>query len=285
MIRQSFMIVLAVASLGACEGSQSSTVPASVSDIKLPPSGVVGWDLQLGAGGDSDVTVPAGVKVLDVDGFSISASKVSQLNAQGVYTLCYLDVGSYEPSRPDSNQYPASLKLQQDPNWPGEYFLDVTDVFKPGSVLATILTNRLEMCKDKGFSAIDPDNLQNDENIVGGRITVQQQIDFNGWVADQAHARGLAVFQKNGPDKIMLRDRTGKMMVEKFDGILNEQCQQYGECAALSEYTKRGKLALNIEYNTTLDCALSTSLKINSLKRDLGLAGRNMSGYRRETCN
>ena len=285
MIRQSFMIILGVASLGACEGSQSSTVPASVSGIKLPPSGVVRWDLQLGAGGDSDVTVPAGVKVLDVDGFSISASKVSQLNVQGVYTLCYLDVGSYEPSRPDSNQYPASLKLQQDPNWPGEYFLDVTDVFKPSSVLATILTNRLEMCKDKGFSAIDPDNLQNDENIVGGRITVQQQIDFNGWVADQAHARGLAVFQKNGPDKIMLRDWTGKMMVEKFDGILNEQCQQYGECVALSEYSKRGKLVLNIEYNATLDCALSASLKINSLKRDLGLAGGNTSGYSREACN
>ncbi|WP_407542902.1 endo alpha-1,4 polygalactosaminidase (plasmid) [Deinococcus radiomollis] len=262
-----------------------SPVPAPGSGIRLPPSGSVGWDLQLGAGGDSDVKAPTGVKVLDVDGFNISASKVSQLNAQGLYTLCYLDVGSFEPFRPDSGQYPAYLKLQQDPSWPDEYFLDVTDVFKPGSALAAILINRFKMCKEKGFAAIDPDNLQNDENITGGRITTQQQIDFNGWVADQAHAQGLAVFQKNGPDKILLRDRTGKMMVEKFDGILNEQCQQYGECAALSEYTKRGKLALNIEYNTTLDCALSTTLKINSLKRDLGLAGGNMSGYMREACN
>jgi hypothetical protein len=259
--------------------------PAPMPGIKLPPSGVVSWDWQIGAGSDSNVTIPTGVKLLDLDGFNISANKVNQLNSQGIYTVCYLDVGSFEPGRPDSSQYPAYLKLQQDPNWPGEYFLDVTDVFKPGSVLATLLTNRFKMCKDKGFSAIEPDNLQNDENVTGGRVTVQQQIDFNGWVADQAHAQGLAVFQKNGPDKILLKDRTGKMMVEKFDGILNEECQQFSECTPLSEYTKRGKLALNTEYSTTLNCALSASLKINSIKRDLGLAGGNMSSYRREACN
>ena len=260
-------------------------VPVSTSGIRLPPSGAVSWDIQLGASTDNDVTVPAGIRLLDLDGFNISANKVRQLNSQGIYTVCYLDVGSFEPYRPDSSQYPTYLKLQQDPNWPAEYFLDVTDVFKPGSVLATILTNRFRMCKEKGFSAIDPDNLQNDENVTGGRITLQQQIDFNGWVADQAHAQGLAVTQKNGPDKSLLRDRTGKMMVEKFDGILNEECQQYGECSALSEYARRGKLALNIEYTTALDCALSNNLKINSLKRDLGLAGGGMSGYRRTACN
>ena len=65
------------------------------------------------------------------------------------------------------------------------------------------LARTLESCLtpaevDKGFDALEPDNLQNDENVSGGKITTQQQIDFNGWVADQAHAAGLAVFQKNG---------------------------------------------------------------------------------------
>ncbi|UQN09867.1 endo alpha-1,4 polygalactosaminidase [Deinococcus sp. QL22] len=259
--------------------------PAPATGIKLPPAGIVSWDWQIGAGEDSSITVPSGVKLLDIDGFGTSAAKVAQLNAQGVYTVCYLDVGSYEPGRPDSDQYPSYLKIQQDPDWPSEYFLDVTDVFKPNSVLAVILKNRFKMCKDKGFAAIEPDNLQNDENVSGGKITTQQQIDFNGWVADQAHAFGLAVFQKNGPDKILLRDRTGKMMVEKFDGILNEQCQQYSECAPLAEYVKRGKLALNTEYKLAPDCNLSTSLKINTIRKDLNLAGGTMSGYRRESCN
>ncbi|WP_344983025.1 endo alpha-1,4 polygalactosaminidase [Deinococcus rubellus] len=254
--------------------------------LKLPPGGKISWDWQIGAGSDANIVVPAGSKLIDVDGFDTSAAKVAQLNAQGLYTVCYLDVGSYEPGRPDSAQYPAYLKLQQDPDWPAEYFLDVTDVFKPNSALASLLNTRFQMCKDKGFAAIEPDNLQNDENVKSGKITTQQQIDFNGWVADQAHAHGLAVFQKNGPDKILLKDRTGKMMVDKFDGILNEQCQQYGECSALAEYTKRGKLALNVEYKAglTLDCALSDSLKINSIKRDLDLRGAGMAGYSKQSC-
>lgn len=237
------------------------TPPAApTTGIKLPPTGTVSWDWQIGAGGDSNITVPAGVKLMDVDGFDTSASKVAQLNAQGIYTVCYLDVGSYEPGRPDSDQYPSYLKIQQDPDWPEEYFLDVNDVFKTNSVLAVILKNRFKMCKDKGFAAIEPDNMQNDENVSGGRITTQQQIDFNGWVADQAHAAGLAIFQKNGPDKILLKDRTGKMMVEKFDGILNEVCQQYNECTPLNEYVKRGKVALNVEYTQAVNCTLAKSL-------------------------
>ncbi|OLV18237.1 ring canal kelch-like protein [Deinococcus marmoris] len=256
-------------------------------NFKLPPAGKVAWDWQIGASTDSAIKVAADVKLIDLDGFTVSAAKVAELKRQGLYTVCYIDAGSYEPGRPDSARYPDYLKIQQDPDWPAEYFLDVTDVFKPNSVLASILIDRMKMCKSKGFDALEPDNLQNDENVRGGRITTQQQIDFNGWIADQAHGQGLAVFQKNGPDKILLRDRTGKMMVDKFDGILNEECQQFGECGPLAEYVKRGKLALNVEYsrNKALDCNLMAQLGVNALKKDLSLVGSTMGSYLRETCN
>ena len=264
--------------------SVSVTVQNPVGTINVPPTGKVSWDWQIGAGGDSNVVAPSGSVLLDVDGFNISQAKIASLKAQGIYTVCYLDVGSWEPGRPDSDQYPAYLKIQQDPDWPAEYFLDINDVWKPNSVLATILQNRFKMCADKGFDAIEPDNLQNDENVKGGKITTQQQIDFNGWVADNAHAYNLAVFQKNGPDKILLKDKTGKMMVEKFDGILNEECQQFNECAPLAEYVKRGKLALNTEYSVAVNCTTSNSLNINSIRKDLSLTGGNMSGYKRVAC-
>lgn len=252
--------------------------------IRLPPSGKIIWDWQIGAGDDSSISLPNGASLIDVDGFTTSATRVAQLKAQGAYTVCYIDAGSYEPNRPDSASFPNYLKVQQDPNWPAEYFLDVTDVFKPNSVLATILRNRFQMCKDKGFDALEPDNLQNDENVSGGKITTQQQIDFNGWIADEAHKIGLAAFQKNGPDKILLRDRTGLMMVEKFDGILNEECQQFGECSPLNEYVNRGKLALNTEYTINPDCTLSDQLNINTIRRDLGLSAPNNPAYNRVAC-
>ena len=260
--------------------------PPLAAGIKMPPIGKINWDWQIGAGSVANITVASGVTLIDIDGFNTTAAKVAEFKQQGIYTVCYINAGSYQPGQPDSSQYPDYLKLQADPNWPGEYFLDVTDVFKPNSVLAALLSARFKMCKEKGFDALEPDNLQNDVNVSGGRITKQQQIDFNGWVADTAHAYGLAVFQKNGPDNVLLKDRTGKMMVEKFDGILNEQCQETNECAALAEYPKRGKLALNAEYKIalTLDCALSNSLQINSIKKDLGLTGGTISGYRLEFC-
>ncbi len=269
---------------GADAGSDSG----STALVTLPPSGKVSWDWQIGADTEADVGVPAGVKLLDIDGFATSAAKVASLKSAGVYAVCYINAGSYQPGLPDSAQYPESLKIQADPDWPGEYFLDVTDVFKPGSVLATILEARFKMCKDKGFDALEPDNLQNDENVTSGtkKITLQEQLDFNGWVADAAHAAGLAVFQKNGPDKVLLKDRTGKMMVEKFDGILNEQCQEFSECDALGEYPKRGKLALDVEYKPklTVDCTASATLQINALKKDLLLVGMKEKSYLRTAC-
>jgi len=259
---------------------------APVSGVTLPPTKNVVWDWQIGASSDSAIGLPGGANLIDLDGFTVSAGKVAALKSQGVYTVCYLDVGSYEPGRPDSAQYPSYLKLQQDPDWPAEYFLDINDVFKDNSVLASILTARMQMCKTKGFDAVEPDNLQNDENVSGGRITAQQQLDFNSWVADRAHAAGLAVFQKNGPDKILQTDSSGKAMVDKFDGILNEQCQEYGECAPLAEYTRRGKLALDVEYRKSpLNCTLMQVNGIVALRKDLGLVGQTMSGYLRESCS
>jgi uncharacterized repeat protein (TIGR01451 family) len=282
--------------------------PPASGTINLPPTGKISWDWQIGASGDSNVTVPAGVTLLDLDGFNISANKIASLKAQGIYTVCYIDAGSYEDGRPDSSLYPAYLKVFKDTQW-NEWFLDVQDVFRPIQPAGTKLVNnkwvdasgaplnglptagafgplleaRLKMCADKGFDALEPDNLQNDENA-GGKVTLQQQLDFNGWVADTAHAYGLAAFQKNGPDKVLLKDKTGKMMVEKFDGILNEECQQFNECGPLAEYVKRGKLALNTEYAGSLNCTLSNSLVINSIFKDLGLTGGNMSGYKRQSC-
>jgi hypothetical protein len=252
--------------------------------VRLPPTGKLKWDWQIGASSPSAVVAPAGARLMDIDLFGSTAAQVAALKSSGIYSVCYVNAGSWQPGFPDSDEYPEYLKIQRDPDWPEEYFLDVTDVFKPGSVLARILRARFALCKSKGFDAVEPDNLQNDENVSGGRITLQQQIDFNGWIADEAHAAGLAVFQKNGPDKILRRDRTGKLMVEKFDGILNEECQEWDECEPLAEYVRRGKLALNTEYAVALDCATSDRLNINSIRKDLSLVGARDSGYRYQFC-
>jgi hypothetical protein len=243
------------------------------------------WDWQIGASSDAAIIPPAGSQMIDVDGFNVSAQKVAALHAGGLKVVCYLDVGSYETGRPDSADYPAALKLSEDPDWPGEWFLDVRDVFKSGSVLAGILNKRFQMCKDKGFDAVEPDNLDNwDANR--SLLTEQDQVDFDGWVADRVHALGISVALKNCPELVTRLDRTGQRLVDKFDFELDEQCQEYSECDSFTEFSKAGKAIFDVEYkaNLTLNCSQFSSLSINPLKKDLDLVGAGDSGYLRQTC-
>ena len=257
----------------------------SRAQVKAPPAGpTVQWDWQIGASSPAAVVAPTAAQMIDIDGFESTAAEVAALKAKGLYTVCYIDAGSWESGRPDSSQYPTYLKIYFDAQW-NEWFLDVTDVFKPGSVLAKLLTARFQMCKDKGFDAVEPDNQQNDENTPG-LITTQQALDFRGWLGDTIHALGMAAFQKNAPDKVLMADRGGVLMVNLFDGIINEECQRYTECAGLAEYVKRGKLAVDVEYRkrVALDCAQSKRLGVPFMLKDLNLAGAKDRGYLRTIC-
>ena len=45
----------------------------------------------------------------DLDLFDTPASTVATLHGQGRRVTCYIDAGSYEPGRPDSGSFPASV--------------------------------------------------------------------------------------------------------------------------------------------------------------------------------
>ena len=273
---------------GTATGSKTGTsTGSSTASGRWQPgsAGTINWDWQIGASADAAIIPPTGSQMIDVDGFNVSAAKVAALHAAGLKVVCYLDVGSYETGRPDSADYPTALRLSEDPDWPGEWFLDTRDVFKAGSVLAGILNKRFQMCADKGFDAVEPDNLDNwDANR--SILTEQDQVDFDGWVADAVHALGISVALKNCPELVTRVDRTGQRLVDKFDFELDEQCQEYSECGSFTEFTKSGKAIFDVEYkaNLTLNCSQFASLSINALKKDLDLVGAGDSGYLRQTC-
>lgn len=60
-------------------------------------------------------------------------------------------------------------------------------------------------------------------------ILLQDQLSFNQFIADQAHARGLSVGLKNDLDQ-------SKTLEPYFDWALNEQCKEYDECDSLSNF-------------------------------------------------
>jgi hypothetical protein len=215
------------------------------------------WQIQLS--GRLDTSVDA--QVYDIDGVDAPAATVAALRAAGRRTVCYLSAGSYEDWRPDAKSFPAAV-LGSSNGWPGERWLDIRRL----DVLGPILAARMDACKAKGFDAVDPDNVDGYANRTGFPLTAADQLAFNRWLADAAHARGLGVGLKNDLDQ-------ASALVASFDFAVNEQCVQYRECDALTPFVRTGKPVFGIEYSGTAAtvCAEAQRLGLRTVRKALAL--------------
>jgi hypothetical protein len=205
------------------------------------------------------------VQLYDVDGFENTSANVTALHNAGIKVVCYISAGTYENWRPDAAQFPASL-LGKGNGWPGEKWLDIRDVQKANSTLRSIMDSRLDMCKQKGFDMVELDNVDGYSNKTGFPLTAADQLFFNDTLANDAHARGLSVLQKNDVEQTA-------SLLPYFDGALNEQCNQYSECSALSAYVSAGKPVFNAEYKlaTGKFCAKDNTANFNGVRFSLNL--------------
>jgi len=180
------------------------------------------------------------VAATDIDGFDNSSGTVANFHAIGQRMICYIDVGTWENWRGDAGQFPDTV-LGNSNGWPGERWLDVRQL----AALEPIMTARFEMCQQKGFDAVEPDNMDGYENNTGFPITATEQLAYDTWIAQEVHSLGMAVFQKNDPDQ-------AAQLEPYFDGVIDEQCNQYSECSSYRPYLNAAKPVLNAEYEASL---------------------------------
>jgi hypothetical protein len=203
------------------------------------------------------------VAAYDIDGFDNSAAEVSTLHGQGKHVICYIDVGTAENWRADYSSFPASV-LGSSNGWPGERWLDISKL----SILEPIMTARFQMCREKGFDAVEPDNMDGYENSTGFPLSASEQLTYDEWIAGEVHATGMAVLQKNDGEQTA-------QLEPYFDGALDEQCNQYHECSNFQAYLAAGKPVLNAEYSlsTSSFCAADTAAGIMGARYSLELNG------------
>jgi hypothetical protein len=204
------------------------------------------------------------VAAFDIDGFDNGAAEVSTLHAEGKHVICYIDVGTAENWRPDYSSFPESV-LGAPNGWPGERWLDTRQL----GVLEPIMERRFQMCREKGFDAVEPDNIEAYANQSGFPITAHDQLAFNEWIAGEVHSLGMAVFQKNDGEQT-------PQLLSAFDGALTEQCNQYHECSSYQPYLASGKPVINAEYSlsTRRFCAADKAAGIMGARFNLALNGR-----------
>ena len=201
------------------------------------------WHIQLSGKIDTNHHVD----IYDIDLFDSSKKLIDALHKKGKKVICYFSAGSYENWREDKDEFPENTLGKKLNGWAGERWLDIRNVN-----LRKIMSNRIALAKEKGCDGIDPDNVDGYTNNTGFQLTSENQLDYNIFLANEAHKLGLSVGLKNDIDQI-------NSLVNYFDFAVNEECHVYNECRTLLPFLDHSKPVLNIEYAESLSDAKEKS--------------------------
>ena len=216
------------------------------------------WQYQLQGKVDTSVTA----HVYDVDGWDVPRKTVAKLHNAGRRVVCYIDAGTWEDWRPDSDRFPRAALGKHVEGWPGERWLDIRRL----DVLRPIMEQRLDLCRAKGFDGVEPDNVDGYGNSTGFPLTAADQLAYNRFLVAAAHARGLSIGLKNDLDQ-------AAELQPDYDWALNEECFQNGECDLLRPFVAAGKAVFNVEYSldTSAFCPQAQALGFMSMRKTLSL--------------
>ena len=263
------------------KAAQTATTTAAVRPAPKPatastwqPRIIDTWQWQL----TGTINTSYDVAVYDIDLFDAPAAKIATIKAAGRKVVCYFSAGSSENWRPDYNRFSAADQGKPLDGWAGEKWLNI----KSANV-RSIMTARLDLAVTRGCDGVEPDNVDGYANANGLGLKDTDQLDYNRFLADAAHARGLMIGLKNDLDQVAA-------LQPRFDFAVNEQCAQYKECDKLKPFTAAGKPVFNAEYaakyrnNTggarTQLCQASRAANIRTLVLPL-----NLNDAYRYSCN
>ncbi len=196
-----------------------------------PPPGT-SWQWQLTGTIDTSFEVA----MYDIDLFEAPDATIAALHAAGRVVVCYFSAGSVEDWRPDADEFPPEAIGSALEGWPGERWLDVSN-----SRVREIMEARLDLAVARGCEGVEPDNVDGYQNRNGLGLTAEEQLDYNRFLAEAAHARGLSVGLKNDLDQV-------EELEPYFDWALDEECLSYDECPMLRPFVDAGKAVFHVEY-------------------------------------
>ncbi|MEV6835644.1 endo alpha-1,4 polygalactosaminidase [Streptomyces sp. NPDC051133] len=234
--------------------------------VRLPPRHA-GFDYQIGGA----YPPPRGVRIVSRDR--------SDSPAPGLYNICYVNAFQAQPA--ERSSWPADLLLRDahgrvviDEDW-NEPLLDLRTPARRQRVAQRV--NRwIDGCARKGFDAVEPDNY---DSYTRSRhlLTAADATAFMALLSRHAHARHLAVAQKNTAELAGRRERAG------LDFAVAEECGQYDECGVYAKaFDDR---VVDIEYT---DSGLRRAVarwggKLSIVRRDRDVSTPGSADYVRRT--
>jgi hypothetical protein len=253
---------------GSGDGSGANLDGPSAT-LRLPPHNA-GVDYQLGGA----YQLPAGVSIVSRDRDAAPAA--------GAYSICYVNGFQIQPheeagwlaDHPDLILRTANGTPVIDPDW-DEMLIDITTPAKRTAV-AAIVGGWIDGCALAGFDALEIDNLDTYARS-GGRITEENAVAMMRLFSDAAHARGLAVAQKNSAELVTRKTDLGT------DFVVVEECNRYHECGDFT--AAYGDHVIVIEYRRAdFDAGCTAWPGLSIVLRDVQLVTPTSSGYVFDGC-
>ena len=262
-------LAVIVATTGIALGLLAPTATSGAPALNLPPANG-GWDYQIG----KPYQPRTGVDV-------VSRDRTVRPFAKG-YTMCY--VNAYQTQESEVRwwkNHHRNLLLKHD----GEFVVDgfwgeiLFDIRTPAKrqALARIVGRWIAGCKDDGFDAVEPDNL---DSWTRSRKLMDKDDAFAyaSLLIDRAHSEGLPIGQKNAAGQTMRGKATG------FDFAVAEECGRWRECR---NYTDAyGDQVYVIEYRRK-DFRFTCNHwgdQLSVVQRDLQVTAPNSSSYVFRSC-
>ena len=251
-----------------------------VASVPSTPQPDAQFDYQIGA----DYTPADGVTVVSRDWF---AGEPLTTAGGGGYSICYINAFQTQPDedgvdRPDERaNWPSELVLSEfgdDPNWDGEYLVDLSTVSRRYLATQHVAT-MIDTCAAKGFDAVEFDNLDSWTRFAVP-FDQDEAVAYAAALTGYAHSVGLAAGQKNTPElgaEVSL-DAIG------FDFAIAEECGRFDECEAYTDVF--GDDVIAIEYSADGFAAACAAIgdQVAVVRRDIEVTTPDSPTYVYDSC-
>ncbi len=247
--------------------SASASASASAATVTPPPKHVP-WDYQIGGA----YALPDGVRV-------VSRSH-EDAAAPDAYNIC--NFNAFQAQENAEGDWDSDLLLRDaggdvvyNEDW-GEAVLDIRTDAKRQRI-ASEVNAWIDECATKGYQAVEPDNYDTFTRFPD-HLTAGQATAFMKLLVVHAHAKGLAVAQKNTLELVSERASVG------LDFAVVEECGQWNECGEFAAAFDNNVLVVEYTAKGMANACSGWSDTLSIIRRDQDVVLKGASGHLRKTC-
>jgi hypothetical protein len=182
--------------------------------------------------GPLDATVDAAV--YGVPMFETDAATIAALRDQDRRVICWFSAGISTWSDPDRDTIYPATGPDIVPGQP-ERWIDLGS-----AIVRDAMLGRLDQAVALGCDAVEPGDIDGYLADSGVPLTREGTVEFVAWLAEEAHARGLAIALHDG-------NELAADLEPAVDLAMDYGCLAAGTCEQLAVFGAAGKLVLHAE--------------------------------------